>query len=180
MNGDIGFYTIKPDQMILFNSLLGMMMLPVCDKILYPLLAKVGMTTCLHKMTIGGMLGVVSFTFSGIVEMVIADQYIHVLWLLPQYLMFALSENFFYIANLSFAYAESPPSMKSAMQAFAFITIALGNAIVALISGSRIFQSRAMELFFFAGILFVDQIIFGYLATRYKYVNCGSKDRSKG
>lgn len=167
MDGDIGFYTIKPDQMIIFNSLLGILMIPICDRVLYPLIAKIGLKTNLHKMTIGGLLAVVAFAISGFVELEISKNFLSVFWLLPQYLVLAMSENFLYIANLSFAYAEAPASMKSALQAFTFLTIALGNAIIALISGINIFQSKASELFFFAGILLVDQIIFAFLASMY-------------
>lgn len=169
MNGDIGFYTVKPDQMIIFNSIAGISMIPVCNYILYPLTTKIGLGSNLHRMTIGGMLAVVAFVMSGFVEIEIGQRYISIFWLLPQYLTLALGENFLYIANLTFAYKEAPPSMKSAMQAFAFITIALGNAIVSIISGTRIFQSQSAELFFFAGILFIDQIVFAYLASKYKY-----------
>lgn len=118
MDGDFGYFSIKPDQMIVFNSILGIAMIPVCDYLLYPLLARVGLKTYLHKMTIGGLLAAIAFIFSGFIEIKIQSSFINILWLLPQYSMLALSENFLYIANVSFAYAESPPSMKSAMQAF--------------------------------------------------------------
>lgn len=167
MDGNLGFYTLKPDQMIIANSLLGLIMIPVCDYIFYPFFAKIGLRTNLHKMTIGGVLAVVAFTISGLVEIEISQSFISIFWLLPQYLILAVSENFLYIANLSFAYAEAPASMKSALQAFTFLTIALGNAIIALISGTKIFESQSTELFFFAGILLVDQIVFAFLASMY-------------
>lgn len=167
MNGDIGFYTIKPDQMIIFNSIMGIFMVPVCDYILHPLLAKVELKTDLHRMAIGLLLAAAALTISAFVEIEIQKNFIGILWLLPQFLILALSENFLYISNISFAYTEAPASMKSAMQAFAFITIALGNLLVALISGSKIFSSPSTELFFFSGVLFVDQIIFVFLARRY-------------
>lgn len=169
MNGDLGFYHIKPDQMIIFNSIMGVLMIPVCKYLLYPLTSKIGLGSNLHRMTIGGMLAVLAFAISGFIEIEIDRRFISIFWLLPQYMILALGENFLYIANLTFAYKESPSSMKSAMQAFAFITIALGNGIVSIISGTRIFKSRAAELFFFAGILFIDQIIFACLAAKYKY-----------
>lgn len=171
MNGDVGFYTIKPDQVIVMNSVMGILMVPVCDYVLFPLLAKIRLNSNLQKMTIGGMLAAISFVISAFVEIEIEKNFISIFWLLPQYSALALSENFNYIANLSFAYSEAPASMKSAMQGFMFITIALGNLIVALISGTRVFQSLPAELFFFAGILFVDQIIFAVLASKYKLRN---------
>lgn len=176
MDGDLGFYTVKPDQMIVFNSIMGVAMVPVCNYVLYPLTTKIGLGSNLSRMAVGIMLGVVAFTISGFIEIEISHRYISIFWLLPQYTILALGENFLYIANLTFAYKEAPASMKSAMQAFAFITIALGNGIVSIISGTRIFQSPAAELFFFAGILFIDQLLFAYLATKYKYRADDPKD----
>ena len=171
MDGNLRFisYTIKPDQMIIFNSVLGLLMIPVCEYVLYPLLALARLKTPLQKMTIGGIFASIAFVLSGFVEMEIKNNYISIIWLVPQYLVLALSENFLYIANIKFAYTEAPESMKSAMQAFTFLTNALGNAIVAIISGLKIFESQATELFFFAGVLFINQIIFGLLAVNYKY-----------
>jgi dipeptide/tripeptide permease len=175
MDGDIGFYRIKPDQMIVFNSLLGILMIPVCDYVLYPLMAKIGLKSHLQKMTIGGVLAAISFIISGFVEIEIEENFISIFWLLPQYLMIALSENFLYIANINFGYTEAPASMKSVIQSFTFLTIAIGSLIVALISGTKIFESQSTELFFFAGILLLAQIVFAILAYRYKSVNDVSK-----
>lgn len=174
MDGDIGFYIIKPDQMTIFNSIFGIVMIPICDYILYPLLAAVGVKTYLQKMTIGGLLACVAFALSAFVEMEIDNRFVSILWLLPQFSILAMSEIFLFIANMSLSYSESPSSMRSAMQAFVFITMALGNLIVFFISGTKIFPSAAMELFFFAGILFVNQIVFAYLASKYKCQNSKS------
>jgi dipeptide/tripeptide permease len=174
MDGDLGIYTIKPDQMIIFNSILGLVMIPVCDYLLCPLFAKVGLKTSLQKMTIGGVLAAFAFIISGFMEIQIQKDFMSIFWLLPQYLVLATSEIFMYVSNVKFAYNEAPPTMKSAMQAFTFMTIAVGNIIVALISGTRIFNSREVELFFFAGIMFLDMIVFGLLASKYKYKSSDS------
>lgn len=118
IDGDVGLFSIKPDQMIVFNSVMSIAMIPVCNYLLYPLMARVGFKTYLQKMTIGGILAAIAFIISGFIEIKIQRSFINILWLLPQYSILALSENFLYIANVSFAYTESPPSMKSAMQAF--------------------------------------------------------------
>lgn len=169
MNGDVGFYTIKPDQMIILNSFLGIVMIPFCDYIFYPLIAKFGLKSPLQRMTIGGILAGLAFIISGFMELEIQKNFISIFWLLPQYLVLAISEIFLYIANVKFAYTEAPASMKSVIQAFTFMTIAFGNVIVALISGTKIFNSQSTELFFFAGIMFLDMVVFAFLASKYKY-----------
>lgn len=146
-------------------------MIPVCDYVLYPLMARVGLTTNLHKMTVGGFLGVVAIMTSGFLELIIQNHFISIFWLVPQYLILALSENFMTISNNRFAYAEAPGSMKSAMQAFVLIVTAFGNLIVAIVSGFKLFSSNSVELFFFSGLLFVSQIIFGILASKYQSPN---------
>ena len=36
MNGDIGFYTIKPDQMSVINPLLVILFIPLFEAVVYP------------------------------------------------------------------------------------------------------------------------------------------------
>lgn len=57
------------------------------------------------------------------------------------------------------------------MLGFSYLTVAMGALIVVLISGVAFFESRAVEFLFFAGIMFVDIIIFGFLAARYKNID---------
>lgn len=168
MNGDLGFYTVKPDQMIALNPIFGLIALAISDYIIFPLLAKVKVTTLLQKMTIGGMLLVIASILAGLVELKIADNYLSILWLVPQYVVSAFSENFLYNSHLSFSYNEAPIRMKSVMTSFVFVVIAIGNGFVIIISGAKLFESLAIEFFFFAGILFIAMILFGVLASGYK------------
>lgn len=69
---------------------------------------------------------------------------------------------------------QAPPSMKSVLQAFRLMTQAGGNLIVVIITMAKIVDSQVYEFLLFAGLMFVDMIIFGWLISKYKYV-----DRSK-
>lgn len=170
MNGDIGFYTIKPDQMIVLNSVLGIFLIPVFEHALYPLLSKVGLKTSLQKMTLGGVMTGLAFVFAALLEFQVEKSFISILWMFPQYFILCSGEILLYTANLNFTYAEAPQSMKSVMLGFSYLSVAGGCLIVVLISGVAFFESQAYEFLFFAGIMFVDIIVFGFLATRYKYV----------
>lgn len=75
MNGDIGFYHIKPDQMQLISPLLIVLLIPSYQWIIYPLLAKIGISRPLQKLTIGGLLAGTAVLLSGFVELKIADSY---------------------------------------------------------------------------------------------------------
>lgn len=75
MNGDIGFYHIKPDQMQLISPLLIVILIPSYQWIIYPLLAKIGISRPLQKLTIGGLLAGTAVLLSGFIELKIADSY---------------------------------------------------------------------------------------------------------
>lgn len=81
MNGDLGFYTLKPDQMIVLNPIFGIMALWISEFIVFPLLAKIGITTLLQKMTLGGMLSVLASIIAGVLDMYIRNHYISIFWL---------------------------------------------------------------------------------------------------
>lgn len=112
MDGDIGWYTIKPDQMIVLNSVFGILLIPVFDHFLYPALARIGIKTSLHKMTLAGVCTAIAFVFAGILETQVEQSFISILWMLPQYICLATAEILMYTSNLSFTYTEAPANMK--------------------------------------------------------------------
>lgn len=72
MNGDIGFYTILPDQMQLINSLLVLTFIPLFQYVVYPLMSKCNfLTTPLKRITVGGLLVAVSFFVSASISLAI-------------------------------------------------------------------------------------------------------------
>ena len=80
MNGDVGFYTIKPDQMVMVGPLFVLILLPIFKSFVFPLLEKCGLRTPLKKMGIGMFLAVVTFLCSACVEFFIHRSYLSVLW----------------------------------------------------------------------------------------------------
>lgn len=169
LDGDMGFYTIKPDQMIVLNSCLGVILIPVFEHFFYPFLSKVGIKTSLQKITLGLVFAAVAFILAAFVEFQIEKAFSSVMWMFPQYLAMVMAEVLIYTANLNFSYTQAPASMKSVMMAFLYLTVAGGSLIVVVISGVAFFESQAYEFLFFAAIMFVDILIFALLASRYKY-----------
>lgn len=95
MNGDIGFYTIKPDQMQLFNPLLILTFIPIVQYGLYPLLNHIGIRRPLQKMAVGGILAGVSFLFSAFAQVQINNSgknTVSIFWQIPQYITMTLGE----------------------------------------------------------------------------------------
>ncbi|XP_063706990.1 peptide transporter family 1-like [Culicoides brevitarsis] len=75
MDGDLGFYTIKPDQAQVINPLLILVFIPLYEMIFYPLLNLVGIRRPLQKLVMGGVLAGVAFFVSFLLEMQIMKSY---------------------------------------------------------------------------------------------------------
>ncbi|XP_072396367.1 peptide transporter family 1-like isoform X1 [Diabrotica undecimpunctata] len=72
MDGNIGFYTILPDQMQVVNPLLILAFIPLFTYYVYPLLGKCNLLkTSLQRMACGGLLAAVAFAVSAFVTMAI-------------------------------------------------------------------------------------------------------------
>ncbi|XP_058681577.1 solute carrier family 15 member 1-like [Ammospiza caudacuta] len=68
MNGDFGF-KIQPDQMQIVNPILIVIMVPVADSLIYPLIKKCKLNfTPLKKMTVGMFLGSMAFVAAALVQ----------------------------------------------------------------------------------------------------------------
>lgn len=171
MNGELGFYTIKPDQFNVLNPLLVLILIPLFEYVIYPQMAKVGIRTALQKVTLGGICAGLAFILSAVVESQIDSKYLHMGWLIPQYLVMAVGETLISIPLMHFSYSEAPSSMKTILQALRMLSVGLGNLIVAIVAGSKLIDSQMYEFVLFAGLMFVDMIIFAFLAKRYKSMN---------
>ncbi|XP_010587679.1 solute carrier family 15 member 1 [Loxodonta africana] len=69
MNGKIGTIEIQPDQMQTVNAILIVIMVPIVDALVYPLIAKCGLNfTSLKRMTVGMFLASMAFVVAAIVQ----------------------------------------------------------------------------------------------------------------
>lgn len=173
MNGDIGGYAIKPDQMVMSTSLFIIILIPFFERVMYPIIAKVGIKSPLQKMMCGFICSAIAFVIAAVIEWINKDTRIHMLWLIPQYFIIALAEVFLWVSVISFAYSQAPDSMKSVLTAFVYLTIAGGSSIVIVISGANLFESLLNEYIFYVILMIVNTIFFSILTKKYKFV--GSK-----
>ncbi|NXC95771.1 S15A1 protein, partial [Certhia familiaris] len=75
MNGDFGF-KIQPDQMQIVNPILIVIMVPVVNSVVYPLVKKCKLNfTPLRKMTVGMFLGAMAFVAAALVQVQIDKNY---------------------------------------------------------------------------------------------------------
>lgn len=75
MDGDLGFYTIKPDQMQVVNPLLILVFIPLYEVAFYPVLNLLGIRRPLQKIALGGVLAGVAFLCSMFVEINLEKTY---------------------------------------------------------------------------------------------------------
>ncbi|XP_036318046.1 peptide transporter family 1-like isoform X2 [Rhagoletis pomonella] len=69
MDGDMGSWDIKPDQMQILNRVLVLIFIPLCELAFYPLLGLVGIRRPLQKLTLGGIFAGIAFIASGLLEL---------------------------------------------------------------------------------------------------------------
>ncbi|KAJ0183782.1 hypothetical protein K1T71_000205 [Dendrolimus kikuchii] len=112
--------------------------------------------------------------YEGNVVMITPPNSIHILWLIPQYVVMTMGEVMFSVTGLEFSFTQAPASMKSVLQSVWLLTVAFGNLIVVLIVEGDFLDAQWKEFFLFAGLMLVDMLIFTAMALKYKYVELKS------
>ncbi|XP_026332707.1 peptide transporter family 1 isoform X2 [Hyposmocoma kahamanoa] len=102
--------------------------------------------------------------------MITPENSVHILWLVPQYIIITLGEVMFSVTGLEFSFTQAPASMKSVLQAMWLLTVAFGNLVVILVVEGHILNAQWKEFFLFAGLMAIDMLIFTSMTFRYKYV----------
>uniref|UniRef100_A0A0K2T106 Oligopeptide transporter 1 n=1 Tax=Lepeophtheirus salmonis TaxID=72036 RepID=A0A0K2T106_LEPSM len=112
-------------------------------------------------------------TLGIMVHKIVQENSIHLLYLLPQFILLTAAEILFGITSLAFSFTESPDSMKAVLMSVRFLTNAVGNIfdviIISLLEG--VFSSQAYEMFIFMGLMIIDMGWLAWLAKRYTYTN---------
>jgi solute carrier family 15 oligopeptide transporter 1 len=96
---------------------------------------------------------------------------VHILWLIPQYVVITAGEIMFSITGLEFSYSQAPVTMKSVLTAAFLLTTAIGNLIIVIIESAKIFEKQSEDFLLYAGLMVLDMILFGLMAMKYKYIN---------
>eukprot|EP00158_Paraphelidium_tribonemae_P007267 Partr_v1_DN28174_c0_g1_i2_m55502 putative solute carrier family 15 len=191
MNLDVpifgAIWKIKADQMQIVNALLILVMIPLFQKGVYPLVNRLGIKSSpLYRMSAGMFLTGVAFIVTAILQLAIdkstlaeieqsdGSSTIHcvsgcvpIAYQLPQYVILTAGEILFSITGLEFAYSEAPDSMKSVCQAAWLLTVAVGNLLVAVVASSSMFNRAAYEFLFFAALIFAAMLVFMIMSRYY-------------
>ncbi|XP_053416156.1 solute carrier family 15 member 3 [Nycticebus coucang] len=151
-------YTIPEAWLLLANVVVVLILVPLKDHLIDPLLLRCKLLpSTLQKMALGMFFGFTSVIVAGVLEME-RLRYIHhnetvsqqigkdlyyaaplsIWWQIPQYLLIGISEIFASIPGLEFAYSEAPRSMQGALVGIFFclsgVGSLLGSSLVALLS----------------------------------------------
>ncbi|XP_036993684.2 solute carrier family 15 member 3 [Artibeus jamaicensis] len=151
-------YKIPEAWLLLANVVVVLILVPVKDHLLDPLLLRCKLLpSALQKMALGMSFGFASVIVAGFLEMKRLE-YIHhnqtvsqqigdnvyyaaplsIWWQIPQYLLIGISEIFASIPGLEFAYSEAPRSMQGAIMGIFFflsgVGSLLGSSLEALLS----------------------------------------------
>lgn len=154
-------YKIPEAWLLLANVVVVLILVPVKDHLLDPLLLRCKLLpSALQQMAVGMFFGFASVIVAGFLEMKRLE-YIHhnqtisqqigenvyyaaplsIWWQIPQYLLIGISEIFASIPGLEFAYSEAPRSMQGAIMGIFFFLSGmgslLGSSLVALLSLPR-------------------------------------------
>lgn len=186
---------IKAEQMGIINAVLILVLIPIFDRLIYPMFGCMGIKCRpLVRIFWGMVLGVLSFVMAAILQFVITargtfipnpmdpmtemcvDGCVHILAQVPQYIVLTCGEIMLSITGLELAYSQAPASMKSVCQAAWLLTVAAGNLIVIFfneVDFVRMFTRKnvnAWNFVMWAGILAIGTALFALLAWSYEYV----------
>lgn len=170
---DVSRLELAASQIPALNPFMVMLLIPLTNKGLYPLMKRMGIDPHpLRRMTIGMFVAGLSFVAVAIIQHVIdAGAQIHVFWQVIPYIIITSAEVMVSITGLEFGYSQAPKRMKSVVMGFWLLTVAFGNVIVALLAKAEFLKELDAAAFFwlFAVLMGVAAIGFGIRAAFYKY-----------
>ncbi len=168
----ISDWTILPSQIQTVNAIFLLLLIPVFNYIIYPLVEKMGIRlTSLRKIGAGLLITGFSFVIIALIQARIeAGGHPSVWWQILAYVVLSAGEVLVSITGLEYAYTQSPPSMKSTMTAIWYFTYSVGSFFNATVNNSiannGFFRSftGASYYWLFVGICLAFVVIFLFVS----------------
>ena len=178
-------FKVLPAQMQALNPLLVMLLIPLNNLVVYPMIRKMGIEpTALRRMGAGIAISSLSWIVIGWVQVMMdGGTPMSILWQLLPYALLTLAEVLVSATGLEFAYSQAPPSMKGSIMSFWTLAVTVGNLWVLIVNSSvknevvlgHIANSGlsviAFQMFFFAGFAMLTALAFALYAMRYQMVD---------
>ena len=122
-------------QIQVVNPILVMIMIPLFQFVIYPLVNKVFRLTSIRKMSIGFFLAAASFALLTVAQQKIDQgQVPSIAWQLWAYVILTSAEILISITGLEFSYTQAPKSMKSVVMAVWLFSVSLGNMFTSAVN----------------------------------------------
>ncbi len=178
-------FDVIPAQMQALNPLLVMLLIPINNIALFPLMRKMGVEpTPLRRMTAGIALSAAAWIVVGNLQVALdAGDAVSIAWQIAPYALLTLGEVLVSATGLEFAYSQAPASMKGVIMALWYLAVTVGNlwvlivnasvkneSVIAYIEGSGV-GVMAFQMYFFAAFALLSAAAFGWYATRYRMVD---------
>jgi POT family proton-dependent oligopeptide transporter len=175
-------FRFEPAQMQALNPLLVMLLIPVNNVLLFPLLRRIGWEpTALRRMTAGIALSALSWVAIGTIQVVMdGGTPVSMAWQILPYALLTMGEVLVSATGLEFAYSQAPRAMKGAIMAFWSLAVTIGSLWVLIVNASvkndtvlgHIASTglgvMAFQMYFFAAFAFAAAFAFGWYAKRYR------------
>jgi POT family proton-dependent oligopeptide transporter len=158
------------------GPLLVVILIPLFTLGLYPLLAKLGLRfSPLRRMGTGMVLGALSFVIvawiQGRIDALPAGQKMSIAWQIIPYILIEAGEVLLSATGLEFAFSQAPKSLKSTILSFWLLTVAVGDYLVAVVTGLNrelIKAEGTAQFYFYAVLMLLGAAVFIVCAMRYK------------
>lgn len=171
-----GGYELLPAQVsAVFNPLFILILVPIFNESIYPILNRISPLTALKKMGIGLWLMVLAFfTASIIQEFLEAGHSMHIAWQILACFILTASEVMVSITCLEFAYTQAPQAMKSLVMALFLLTVSLGNYLTSAVkfflsdTQGKSVLNGADEFWFWTILMAIGAFLYLFVSQSYK------------
>jgi len=175
-------FRFEPAQMQALNPLLVMLLIPVNNLLVFPLLRRLGWEpTALRRMTAGIALSALSWVAIGTIQVVMdGGTPVSMAWQILPYALLTMGEVLVSATGLEFAYSQAPRAMKGVIMAFWSLAVTIGSLWVLIVNASVKNDAvlghiestglgvMAFQMYFFAAFAFLAALAFGLYAKRYR------------
>ncbi len=166
---------INAENMQSTNPALVMILVPLLTLGIYPLFGN--RVTPLRRMGVGFFLAAFSYVIvAWLQQRIEAGEQISVAWQVLPYIFLTTGEVLISATGLEFAFTQAAPEMKSTIMSFWLLTVAVGNALVSIItsvlSSGEAGHSGAVSsgrFLLYASMTAVVGVLFVFIAMRYRY-----------
>lgn len=182
MSECLGALCPSPEMLGVLNPILVVIMIPLFDRGVFPLLEKLGTgsdgrrnilyPTPLRRMGAGMQMAALAFVCAGALQAAVdaaPPKSISQFAQLPQFLLISVAEILVSITGLEFAFAQAPKDMRSTLLAIYYLSISAGGLLTAVLyAGLKRIMPEVAVIYVFAGGMCLAGIAFVILAVWYR------------